>query len=207
MDSVGMEDSRIFLMPVIRGLVSETEEVERAVEETKPDAIGICVSKEELATLVNLNGQEAEPTSTHEEAYIKGLQRFGEVRKPPPCYSEGLVVARRLRIPCTAVDMDEALFTDAYCNFVSVVDVMKQTRDSRALPSKEFEAGSPGEFVLKFDAYVNRHRGFERLELERERYIAMRLSKMAKEWPRVLSLVEAERANGVLENLERLVPL
>ena len=82
-------------MPVIRGLVSETKEVDRAVEETKPDALGICVSKEELETLGNFAGQEAEPASAHEEAYIKGLQRFGEVRKPPPCYSEGLAAAKQ----------------------------------------------------------------------------------------------------------------
>jgi hypothetical protein len=207
MDSVGRGDSRIFILPVIRGLVSEVKEVERAIEETAPDALGICVSKEELDTLGNFAGQEAEPASAHEEAYIKGLQRFGEVRKPPPCYSEGLAAASRLRIPCMAIDMDESLYTEAYCNFVSVVDVMKQTRDSRALTERKFKAESPGEFVLEFDAYVNRHRGFERLETDRERYIAMRLSKMAGKWPRVLSLIEAERADGVLENLKDLVPL
>lgn len=207
MDPVGRGGSRIFVLPVIRGLVSEAEEVERAIDKTKPDALGICISKEELRTLGTLGGQEAEPSSTHEEAYIKGLQKFGDVRKPPPCYSECIAVARRLRVPCMAVDMDEGLYTEAYCNFVSVVDVMKQTRDSRGLLGKKFNAQSPAGFVLEFDAYVNRHRGFERLERERERYIALRLSKMADKWPRTLSLIEVERADGVLEHLERLIPL
>ncbi len=207
MDSVGRGGSRIFVLPVIRGLVSEAEEVERAIEETKPDALGICVSKEELKTLGALGDEEAEPSCAHEEAYMKGLQRFGDVRKPPPCYSECIAVARRLRVPCMAVDMNENLYTEAYCNFVSVVDVMKQTRDSRALLRKEFKAQSPGDFVLEFDSYVNRHNGFERLEQERERYIALRLSKMADKWPRVLSLIEVERADGVLKHLELLLPL
>jgi len=207
MDSVGRGGSRIFVLPVIRGLVSEAEEVERAIEETKPDALGICVSKEELKTLGTLGDQEAEPSTAHEEAYMKGLQKFGDVRKPPPCYSECIAVARRLRVPCMAVDMDESLYTEAYCNFVSVVDVMKQTRDSRALLGKKFKAESPGDFVLEFDAYANRHRGFERLEQERERYIALRLSKMAGKWSRVLCLIEVERADGVLKHLERLVSL
>lgn len=201
MDSVGRGGSRIFVLPVIRGLLSEAEEVERAIEETKPDALGICISKEELKTLGTLGDQEAEPSSAHEEAYMKGLQKFGDVRKPPPCYSECIAVARRLRVPCMAVDMNEHLYTEAYCNFVSVVDVMKQTRDSRVLPGKEFKAQSPGDFVMEFDAYVNRHRGFERLEQERERYIALRLSKMAGEWNRILALIEIERFKGVLENL------
>ncbi|MFQ6106907.1 MAG: hypothetical protein ACE5QF_04895 [Thermoplasmata archaeon] len=207
MDAVRRGDSNVFIMPVIRGLVDEAEEVRRAVGETKPDALGICISKEELKALESLGGLEARPSSTHEEAYIKGLRRYGEVRKPPPCYSEGLMAARRHRIPCVTIDMDETLYTEAYCNFVSVVDVMKQTRDSRTILEKEFTAESPGEFVLKFDAYVNRHRGFERLERERERYIALRLSRMAAKWSRILGLVEAERANGVLDNLERLLPL
>jgi pheromone shutdown protein TraB len=207
MDSVGKGGSRIFVLPVIRGLVSEAEEVERAIEETRPDALGICVSKEELKTLGTLGDQEAEPSSAHEEAYMKGLQKFGDVRKPPPCYSECIAVARRLRVPCMAVDMDESLYTEAYCNFVSVVDVMKQTKDSRVLSGKKFEGQSPGDFVLEFDAYVNRHRGFERLEQERERYIALRLSKMADKWSRVLSLIEVERADGVLKHLELLLPL
>lgn len=201
MDSIGMDGSRIFVLPVIRGLVSEAEEVERAIEETKPDALGICISKEELRTLGTLGNQEAEPSSAHEEAYMKGLQKFGDVRKPPPCYSECIAVARRLRVPCMAVDMNEYLYTEAYCNFVSVVDVMKQTRDSRALPRRKFKAQSPRDFVLEFDAYVNRHSGFERLEQERERYIALRLSKMADKWNRILALIEIERFRGVLENL------
>lgn len=196
-----MDGSRIFVLPVIRGLVSEAEEVERTIEETKPDALGICISKEELRTLGTLGNQEAEPSSAHEEAYMEGLQKFGDVRKPPPCYSECIAVARRLRVPCMAVDMNEYLYTEAYCNFVSVVDVMKQTRDSRALPRKKFKAQSPGDFVLEFDAYVNRHSGFERLEQERERYIALRLSKMAGKWNRILALIEIERFKGVLENL------
>ncbi|MFQ6127421.1 MAG: hypothetical protein ACE5QW_00730 [Thermoplasmata archaeon] len=207
MDSVRRGGSCIFVMPVIRGLVSEAREVDRAVQETKPDALGICVSKEELKTLDALGGQRTEPSSSHEEAYMRGLERFGEVRKPPPCYSEGLSMAKRLRIPCIALDMDESLYSEAYCTFVSVVDVMRQTRDSRVVLEKEFQAQSPEEFVLELDAYVNRHKGFERLERERERYIALRLSKMQGKWSRILALVEVERANGVIENLERLLPL
>lgn len=200
-------DSNIILLPVIKGLVSEVEEVEMAIRETTPNALGISVSKEELRTLGILGDNDAKPSSEHEEAYVKGLQRFGEVRKPPPCYTQGLAQAKRLRIPCVALDMDESLFTEAYCNFVSVVDVMKQTRDSRTILEKEFKGESPGEFILEFDAYVNRHNGFERLEREREKHIALRLSKMAGKWARILALVDAERANGVLENLERLLPL
>lgn len=200
-------DADVILIPVIKGLVSEVQEVDKAIKETTPKALGISVSKEELKTLSTLGDMDARPSSEHEKAYVKGLQRFGEVRKPPPCYTEGLAQAKRLRIPCVALDMDESLFSEAYCNFVSVVDVMKQTRDSRTILNKDFKAGSPGEFVLEFDAYVNRHRGFERLEREREKHIALRLSKMAGKWPRVLALVDAERADGVLENLERLLSL
>lgn len=200
-------DSDIILLPVIKGLISEVQEVEDAIKETAPKALGISVSKEELETLGILGDRDARPSSEHEKAYVKGLQRFGDVRKPPPCYVEGLAQAKRLRIPCVALDMDESLFSEAYCNFVSVVDVMKQTRDSRTILDKDFKAESSGEFVLEFDAYVNRHRGFERLEREREKHIALRLSKMAEKWPRVLALVDAERVNGVLENLERLLSL
>ncbi|MFQ5910758.1 MAG: hypothetical protein ACE5IJ_08595 [Thermoplasmata archaeon] len=202
MDSVRKSGSSVFVLPVIRGLASEAGEVEQAIQETKPDVVGICVSKEELKTLGALGGQKARPSSPHEEAYIKGLRRFGEVRKPPPCYSEGLSTAKRMRIPCVAVDMDENLYTEAYCNFVSIVDVVRQTKDSRAILGKKFNAMSPGEFVLEFDAYINRHTGFERLERERERYMALRLSKMADKWSRVLALIEMERLKGVLENLE-----
>lgn len=207
MERVGRGDSNIILLPVIKGLVSEIQEVRTAIRETTPKALGISVSKEELKTLGILGGKDAIPSSEHEKAYVKGLQRFGEVRKPPPCYTEGLAQAKRLRIPCVALDMDESLFTEAYCNFVSVVDVMKQTKDSRTILEKEFKAETPGEFILEFDAYVNRHRGFGRLEREREKHIALRLSKMAGRWPRILALVDAERANGVLERLERLWPL
>lgn len=199
--------ANVFVLPVIRGLVGEAAEVKRAVEEITPNAIGVCVSKEELRTLERMGDEEAEPSSAHEEAYVAGLERFGEVRKPPPCYTEALAQAKRLKVPCVAIDMDEALFTDAYCNFVSTVDVMKQTRDARIIKKKGFEANSPDDFVMQYDAYVNRHRGLERLERERERYIALRLSKMSAKWDRVLGIVEVERAQGVLEQLELHFPL
>ena len=51
MRSVEINGSTVRILPVVKGLVSEGDEVEKAINEEDPDAIAISISKEELTAL------------------------------------------------------------------------------------------------------------------------------------------------------------
>ncbi|HOO04260.1 MAG TPA: hypothetical protein PLJ11_06010, partial [Methanomassiliicoccales archaeon] len=89
MQRIELNGSKVYVLPVIKGLVSEGEKVRAAILETRPEAVGVSISREELEGLRSYQGEEI-GLSALEEAYRAGLEEFGEVQLPPPCYLEAL---------------------------------------------------------------------------------------------------------------------
>src|SRR6266511_3478982 len=99
MDVVALGGCRVHLMPVVRGLVSEAGRVRAAFSEVGPEAVALSISREELEGLRAFKGGNAQPDNPEEEVYVNGLGRYGEVRKPPPCFVEAAASARDRHIP------------------------------------------------------------------------------------------------------------
>src|SRR5438552_18798963 len=72
----------------------------------------------------------------------------------------------------------------------------------KRLTKRRFRAQTPREFVLEWDAEVNGLPGFRRLQARREAFMAGRLREIAASRPRVLAIIEVERAQGVRAALE-----
>src|SRR5437667_4195829 len=72
----------------------------------------------------------------------------------------------------------------------------------KRLTKRRFRAQTPREFVLEWDAEVNGSPGFRRLQARREAFMAGRLREIAASRPRVLAIIEVERAQGVRAALE-----
>jgi hypothetical protein len=64
---------------------------------------------------------------------------------------------------------------------------------------------TPREFVLEWDEYLNRTHGIQVVERQREIVMAANLLKLPKEYKRILALVEVERFQGVVKNLEKVL--
>jgi len=193
----------LFIIGAVRGLVSEGERVRAAIAKHRPEAVGLAVSKEGLAAMNSPAGPgpgDAKPQNPEERAYIRGLGEFGEVVKPPPCFSAALGSG----MPITPLDMDDEHYTAAYCRYVSTWDMMRQGRSAGAVLRHKFRANNPQDFVLEWDRLVNRPGGYRRLEASRELWLAKGACRMAAAHSRTLVVVEFERLNGVLRCLERL---
>jgi len=200
MHEIELNGSRIYILPVIKGLVSEGKRVRDAISEIRPQAVGISISKEELEGLRSYQGEEIE-LSDLEEAYQAGLEEFGEVQLPPPCYIEALKTCDELGIPLIPIDMNEDLFSERYCELISGLEMMKESFLTHRLTRKRFDLDSAESFVLDYDRKVNGGRGISLLNAEREAHMAMTGGEMAEGRSPVLLLLELERAEGTVRLL------
>src|SRR2546426_10020967 len=74
--------------------------------------------------------------------------------------------------------MDEVTYTENYVDSVSGLEVVFQGRLERRLAKKRFDARTPQEFVLAWDAEVNGPPGFARLQARRRALLAAPLPRI-----------------------------
>ena len=201
MDVVALGACRVHVMPVVRGLVSESGRVRAAFSEVRPGAVALSIGREELEALRAYGGGNVPPDNVEEEAYVRGLSRFGEVRKPPPCFVEALAVSGERGIPVHPLDMDDEQYTSVYLAAVSTVDILLANARQGKLRKWVSEAGTAADFVREWDALVNASAGYRKLVAERESFIARRLRQLAPRYGVLLALVDVERADGVLRQI------
>lgn len=198
MEEVRIGGSSIFVLPVVRGLPRDGRAVISAMDKLRPAVVGLSISPEELDALRSYNGKPLAPDNIEEEVYVAGLGAWEEPLKPAPCFTEAVQAAPERGMRLEALDLDEEEYTDAYTRCVSTLELLQQGRLESRLGKKRFHARTPEEFVLEWDAEVNRTPGFAALQRVRERFMADRLRALAAEARAVLGVVEVERAKGVL---------
>lgn len=203
MHEIELNGSRIYVLPVIKGLVSEGEKVRNAISEIRPQAVGISISKEELEGLRSYQGEEIE-LSDLEEAYKVGLQEFGEVLLPPPCYLEAVKVTDELGIPLIPIDMNEELFSERYCELIGGLELMKESFFSHRVARKKFIMDRAEEFVLDYDKKVNGGRGISTLNVERENHMSFSTIDLASKYGKLLVLMEMERSLGYVKKMKNV---
>lgn len=200
LESVKTDGCTIHILPVIKGLVSESEKVRQAFDYVKPDMVAISISKEELEGLRNLPNDYEPELSRYEEIYADGLQRFGEVSAPPPCYVATLELADHRGIPLVPVDMDERSYTELYVMAISGGTLFRHSTRTWLLKHRKFSTEGPEEFVFAWDGAVNGLAGFRKIEKTRAETIARGILKTCSEQTKqVLAVVELERAGEVLD--------
>jgi hypothetical protein len=169
--------------------------------------VALSISPEGLEAMgkpENLKPDRNKPSNPEEEIYILGLSAYGEVMKPPPCFSMALEQARSGNIPVKALDMDDEHYTIAYCKYVNTMDMIRQGHGRKSMPKHRFVSKTPEEFVLEWDDLVNRLKGYRDLENSREMWLAKGISKLAQNSASILAIVELERLKGVEKNLMSL---
>ncbi len=191
------DGAEIAVLPAVKGLVSEGDAAAAAIYEMMPDAVGISVSREELDALRDKSVYGDYEMSTLEEAYAENLSTFGDVELPSPSYVSALEACEKLGIPIIPLDMNDAEYTEVYCQNIKAADMVRDTFFSRGIGRKRFDLSSPLAFALDWDRRVNGTRGFRRLQKTREGHMAVALRHMGRRYRRILAVVEAERAEGV----------
>jgi hypothetical protein len=193
--SVG--DSIVHILPVIRGLTSEISTVREAFASVNPEAVAVSLSKEEVDGLRNLPTDFEPELSRYDEIYIQGLARFGEVAAPPPCYVAAVEIADSEGVPVLPIDIDEASYTELYCASVSGTTLFRNSTRTWHLRRRAFSADTPEQYVMKIDRAFNNMRGFRNVENQRAEWMARETLKAAKNFGRLLTVIEFERAGDV----------
>jgi hypothetical protein len=202
MQSVEVNGSVVHVLGVVKGLVSEEDKVDSAFLSVAPDAIGISVSKEQLAALRSKEVWEDYELSPLETAYMTLMQGFGEMRLPSPAFVKVLELAESSKIPVIPIDMNDSDYTEAYCQKVGAVDLVREGAFSKSVKRRKFDGSSPEALAIDWDNHVNKAKGFQVLEKERERHMARVIVRLSKRYQRILAIVDFERTKGIVEIME-----
>ncbi len=195
----------VLLAGAVRGLVSEGERISQLVSTSSPEVVGLSISKEALIAMeeyVNAGKDDARLDNLEEAVYVRELSKFGELKKPPPCFVEAWKTAIENNIVVKPLDMNDDQYTTAYCRNVSTVELLTLGRRDRKIYRYDYQATTPEEFVLEWDKIMTKSKGFRQLEKEREEFMTHEIAKLSKE-SSVLAVVELERLAGIKEQLQK----
>ncbi len=201
MRSVEINGSRVHVVGVVKGLVIEEKKVESAFTAIIPDVVGISVSKEQLAALRSKEVWEEYELSPLETAYKMMIQEFGEARLPSPAFIKALELAESSRISVIPIDMNDYDYTEAYCQKVGTMDLVREGAFSKSVKRRKFDGSSAESFTIDWDKRVNKSKGFRELEREREQHMVNALRRMTRRYRNILAFVDYERYNGVSTRL------
>lgn len=202
MRSIRIDSASLVLLPVVKGLVSEGDAVTKAYEDIAPDVIAVSVSREELVALRVREDYDKYEPSDLEIIYQAFLEKFGEVRLPPPAYVRALELSEQKGTTIVPLDMNNEVYTEAYCEHVGTGDMIRESFFARQATGKKYDLSNACAFARSWDAKVNKAKGFRKLEIDREKHMAEALRNLAKRYRNILAVVECERSEGVLRALE-----
>ncbi len=196
-------DCRVDILPVVNGIESETDKVRDAYG--KYEAYGMAMGIEGIQAIKARAQIEDEfEVSELDIAYAnRMLELTGEeVRMPSPAMCELIDLVASDGGNVIALDMNDAEFTEIYCETVPALDFVKEHRLAKKGMRKRFSSSTPEQFALEWDGYINGVKSYRLLSEKRERYIAGEIADVAKYRKSILVLIEVERAKGVASLLE-----
>jgi len=197
LETISVNGCTVHLLPVIKGLKSEADKVREAFEKVSPAKVAVSLSKEEVEGLRNIPDDFEPDLSRYDEIFVKGLERFGEVAAPPPCYVATVELADHLGIPLVPVDLDEDSFSELYCAAVTGPALFRHSTRTWLLKRRRFEAPSAEEYVMKWDHAVNNMEGMRLIEEKRAEAMAKGIADQCHAGCHVLAIIELERASDV----------
>ncbi len=199
--------SKVSLVPVIRGPVSEGERVRDLFRDAPYEAIALSISPGELEALKADPNVQMAPSSSTEDLYLRELTKFGPVQKPPPCFVEAVRVSGSMGMSCFALDMGEEEFTELYCNEVSGWEMIRYSLRLKKLFKASIPGETPEDLVMNIDSILTDFKGHRRVEESRETHISSRIVDLSGRGLTLLALVDRERLEGVIQKLQGMAPL
>lgn len=203
MKSLRIGDCDIDIIPIIKGLVSEKQKVVDALSSKNYETAGVCWGIEEIEAV----RRRAEITGDNETndldiVYLYKLKTFGDVDMPDPSFTYIVDEFSKKDVAVIPLDMSDDEFAEAYCNEVSTLDFLKENKIIRKAMKKEFSTSSPEEFITEWDALINEVKGYRKMNLVKERFVASQIRDIAKYRRNALVLVDYERFEGIMSILE-----
>ncbi|MBR3476865.1 MAG: hypothetical protein IKH39_06885 [Candidatus Methanomethylophilaceae archaeon] len=202
MISVRVGDCDVDILPFVNGLQSEADKVRDAYG--KHEAYGIAMSIEGVQALEHREELDDDfGVSELDLVYANKMERFGTVEMPSPAVCVLVDLCKENGTPLIPLDMNDADFTELYCNTVKTLDFVKEHRHAKKGMKKTFDASTPEELAVQWDDFVNEIGSYHEVSRKREEYLAEQISDVAKYRKSLLVLLEVERCDGVVALLEK----
>ncbi|MDR1405422.1 MAG: hypothetical protein LBJ20_07665 [Candidatus Methanoplasma sp.] len=191
---------RVDVLPVVKGLVSESEKIRNAYG--KYEAYSAALGIEDIIAIKHRDEiEEVQELSEIDMVYVHHLSNFGEVRSPTPAYCELIDLCSKDSMEVIPLDMNNADFTEMYISNVKTMEFVREHRLAKKGMKRSFDMSSPESFSISWDNYLNRVRGFEKISRMREEFIASQITDIAKHRGSLLAAVEVERINSIIEHI------
>lgn len=201
MKSLKIGECDIDILPVVHGLVADAEKVRSAYGgyEAYACALGIegiqgIKNRSEIDDDFGINEMDI--------AYAKHMEAFGEVQIPSPALCELIDLCAADGMNVIPLDMNDEDFTELYCDTVKATDFVREHRHAKKGYKKKFDADSPENLAIQWDAHVNKVKSYALLSRKREEYIASQIRDVAKYRKSLLVVLEVERVEGIMKHLQ-----
>ena len=205
MNTIRIRDCEVYVLSIVNGIQSEADRVHECFGDH--EAYGAALGIEGIQAIKNrvqLNDEfevsELDLAYAHRMEQLTGLT----VEMPSPAICALVDECAKRNMNVIALDMNDSDFTEMYCETVKTWDFVKEHRLAKKGMKKRFNASTPEEFALQWDAYVNSVKGYRDVSLKRERYIAEQIADVAKYRSDFMVVVEVERASGIMKILEAM---
>lgn len=183
----------IALAGVCLGLEGEAKAAVELVASVEPAVVALGLDPLLVDHLDELG--EGSGGSLEDEAYERGLGRWGDVALPGPEFPALVDAAREASVRVEGVDLDEASYLERYTAEVGILDLVRRGLRTRRLRKRPPRVETPEAFCRAFDERLNKG-AFAHVEALRERHMATETLALSEEGSVVL-VVEVQRLDGV----------
>lgn len=188
----------IVLLGCCEGLGGEAQAVFEAITELEPANVALALGPE-VASHVHELAPEGR-LGVEDEAYARGLSRWGEVRLPAPEHKAAIDAAGEVDAEVEGVDIPEGDYLDRYTASIGILDLTRRALRIRWMKTFPPSADDPVAFCRRFDERANKG-PFGELEAEREQRMAEGVADLAEEGS-VVHVVPVPRMDGIVSALE-----
>lgn len=201
--SIKIGNTNIRILPTVKGLVSESEIVEKEIASFNPSLIVLGLSEGEIDGIRNWDGQPYD-LSGLDEIYGLSLRKLlgdNSVRLPPPSFTRAIEIADSENIGILGLDMDEETYTDEYTKNISTWQLFKRGRLEKSMVKSGIEGNTPEEITMNMENSIRQLSGFDKLEKLRVEHMVSNLREKLNHG-KILAIIEISNVESMVHSLK-----
>ena len=201
--SIKIGNTDIRILPTVKGLVSESEIVEKEIASFNPSLIVLGLSEGEIDGIRNWDGQPYD-LSGWDEIYGLSLRKLlgdNSVRLPPPSFTRAIEIADSENIEILGLDMDEETYTDEYTKNISTWQLFKRGRLEKSMVKSGIEGNTPEEITMNMENSIRQLSGFDKLEKLRVEHMVSNLREKLNHG-KILAIIEISNVESIVHLLK-----
>ena len=201
--SIRIGTTQVRVLSTVKGLVSESEIVEKEIASFNPSLIVLGLSEGEIDGIRNWDGQPYD-LSGWDEIYGLSLRKLlgdNSVRLPPPSFARAIEIADSENIEILGLDMDEETYTDEYTKNISTWQLFKRGRLEKSMVKSGIEGNTPEEITMNMENSIRQLSGFDKLEKLRVEHMVSNLREKLNHG-KILAIIEIYNVDSLIDLLK-----